>query len=109
MNYSTYISSAKWRRSEARLGELRLSGFRCRTCNASADTDPLEVHHRTYERLGHELVGDLTALCRKCHLGFTDILRGRRYALLAPMTADIASSVVHPAILFDHSSAGVPS
>jgi 5-methylcytosine-specific restriction endonuclease McrA len=106
MNYATYISSAKWRRSEARLGELQLAGFRCRTCNASAATDPLEVHHRTYERLGRELVGDLTALCRKCHVGVTDILRGRRYALLSPMTADIVTSVVRPAILFDHSRAG---
>ena len=109
MNYASYISSSKWRRSGARLGELQLAGFRCRTCNAPAGADPLEVHHRTYERLGRELVGDLTALCRKCHFGVTEILRGRHYALLSPMTADIMTTVIRPAVLFDHSRAGARS
>ena len=30
-------------------------------------TDNLEVHHRTYERLGEELASDLTVLCNRCH------------------------------------------
>jgi hypothetical protein len=30
-------------------------------------TDALEVHHRTYERLGCELAGDLVVLCHACH------------------------------------------
>jgi 5-methylcytosine-specific restriction endonuclease McrA len=33
-------------------------------CNA---TTSLDVHHRTYERFGHEDVDDLTVLCRTCH------------------------------------------
>lgn len=110
MNYRRYISSDKWRRSPARLGELQAAGFRCRTCNAAAAaTDPLEVHHRTYERLGYELVADLTALCRRCHHGVTDMLRGRRYALLAPRMADTVFSIQRPVVLFDHSRAGASS
>jgi hypothetical protein len=43
---------------------LERDGHRCRICNA---TDRLDVHHRTYERFGHEDLSDLTALCRDCH------------------------------------------
>jgi 5-methylcytosine-specific restriction endonuclease McrA len=106
MNYATYISSANWRHSGARLGELKAAGFRCRTCNAS---DSLEVHHRTYERFGRELMSDLTTLCRRCHLGVTDILRGRRYALLNLRTVDTVLSGHQPMVLFDYSRAGASS
>jgi len=40
-------------------------GNRCALCN---DGGPLEVHHRTYERFGHEELTDCVPLCRKrCH------------------------------------------
>jgi len=45
------------------------AGGRCQVCNSP---DGLEAHHRTYERLGDELPGDLTCLCRKCHQIFTE-------------------------------------
>lgn len=32
----------------------------------------LEVHHRTYARIGREDLGDLLALCSLCHAGITD-------------------------------------
>jgi len=40
-----------------------LRGYRCEWCDAPAT----DVHHRTYERLGHELPIDLQVLCRECH------------------------------------------
>jgi len=67
MAYQSYINGSRWRNNPARLAELEASGFRCRTCHASGADVWLEVHHRTYERLGCELVGDLTALCEDCH------------------------------------------
>lgn len=33
----------------------------------SRKPEAFNVHHRTYERLGKERLGDLTVLCRKCH------------------------------------------
>jgi hypothetical protein len=87
MNYSGYIQSTAWRESHARLGELALSGFRCRTCNLGRDEVALQVHHRTYQRLGHELIADLTTLCVECHEVITCLLRGRRYATRALMMA----------------------
>jgi 5-methylcytosine-specific restriction endonuclease McrA len=80
MNYKSYISSTNWSANPARLAELKAAGFRCRTCNDGRDQAQLEVHHRTYERLGHEHVGDLTTLCSECHRDITDSLRRRRYA-----------------------------
>lgn len=72
--YREYISSDAWKRSPARLAELQDSGHRCRLCNTGAQ---LEVHHRTYERLGREIAGDLTTLCAPCHRGVTTMLKER--------------------------------
>lgn len=102
MNYLEYIGSAKWGKSNARLGELAASGRRCRTCFAPEATGaPLEVHHRTYLRFGHELVGDLTALCRDCHRTITDALRRRRYASILPIIVDTVPLFERPAPLFN--------
>ena len=38
--------------------------YRCQVCNSPHD---LHVHHRTYERVGHEDPADLTVLCMWCH------------------------------------------
>lgn len=101
MTYSDYIRSSRWRRSAARLGELAASGYRCRACFAAEAEAPLEVHHRTYQRLGHELVGDLTTFCRECHHAVTDALRRRRYALIQPKIVDTVPLFERPAPLFD--------
>jgi len=57
-----YLQSEHWK--TVRIGALERAGHRCQVCNNSKS---LDVHHRTYERLGEELDGDLTVLCRKCH------------------------------------------
>src|SRR5712672_3868639 len=75
MDYYSYIISSRWRDSPARLAELKASGFRCRICNASEAEAQLQVHHRSYERLGNEQVCDLTTLCADCHCMVTDMLR----------------------------------
>ena len=57
-----YLKSAHWRRvREIALGDFE---YRCAICYSPKD---LDVHHRTYERLGNERVSDLTVLCRSCH------------------------------------------
>lgn len=62
--YRSYIRSAQWLRSPARLGALRRDGYRCVRCGAG---ERLEVHHKTYVRLGQEWVSDLQTLCKQCH------------------------------------------
>lgn len=60
--YDAYIVSDVWR--EKRGPALERAEHRCQVCNADRH---LDVHHRTYERLGDERPGDLTVLCRSCH------------------------------------------
>jgi restriction endonuclease Mrr len=63
MPYRLYLRTPEWRRTRA--AALLRAGDAC-----SLDvthTDNLEVHHRTYERLGAELVTDLAVLCHTCH------------------------------------------
>lgn len=63
MPYGEYLRTPEWRTTRA--GALLRAGWRC-----SLDVthgDDLDVHHRTYERLGAELAADLVVLCRPCH------------------------------------------
>lgn len=79
-SYWQYIRSSAWLESEARLEELRRAGYRCRICNRAEGEIQLEVHHRSYTRLGHESPEDLTTLCVDCHRLYTDAARRARYA-----------------------------
>ncbi len=104
MNYLAYIVSPLWRHNPARLRELEAAQFQCRLCpNAKATGHLIEIHHRTYQRLGCEIDGDLTALCRECHLGVTAMLRARRYASAAPIEPG-EPATVNPEPLFDPTS-----
>lgn len=62
VDYGEYINSPEWK-AKAQEAKKR-AGYKCQLCNG---TKRLDVHHRTYERLGHELDSDLTVLCHKCH------------------------------------------
>jgi hypothetical protein len=66
MPYNQYLQTKHWKKT--RQLALDYAGHACQICNASGVT--LDVHHRTYERLGNEQVADLTVLCRSCHSTF---------------------------------------
>lgn len=66
MPYEEYLQTPHWKRK--RENKLRAAGRRCQVCNRSSII--LNVHHRTYDRLGEELDEDLTVLCRECHRVF---------------------------------------
>jgi hypothetical protein len=62
--YTEYMHSAKWSQRKQRLYHKR--GYVCETCGAVGV--PLDVHHKNYDRLGHELDDDLLIVCRDvCH------------------------------------------
>lgn len=62
MRYSDYLATDHW--NKTRLKALKRSDFKCQVCNTSSE---LQVHHRTYKRLGAEKPSDLTVLCDVCH------------------------------------------
>lgn len=63
--YEAYINSAEWRRRRRRA--IERAGYHCEKCGVSAQEERLEVHHLTYERIGHERDEDLSVLCHACH------------------------------------------
>jgi 5-methylcytosine-specific restriction endonuclease McrA len=60
--YQAYLCSNHW--LTVRQARLYLDKYRCRRCG---EDKYLQVHHKTYERLGHEDMADLETLCRTCH------------------------------------------
>ena len=62
VDYHAYLNSDAWK--QKRSIALRGAEYRCQVCNRDGQ---LDVHHRTYERLGNELPQDLVVLCRECH------------------------------------------
>jgi hypothetical protein len=63
MPYNEYLRSPEWRQTRA--AALVRADYCCAL--DPTHTHELEVHHRTYERLGAELSTDLIVLCRPCH------------------------------------------
>jgi hypothetical protein len=77
---------------EKRSQRLAIDGHKCQTCLHDGSEWRLEVHHKTYERLGsEEVVGDLITLCSQCHEAITSVIRSRRYAG-RPVSIGVVSS-----------------
>ena len=60
--YRAYLASNQW--NALRKRKLTDVGYHCQVCNSSEN---LQVHHKTYKRLFHEKLNDLTVLCSHCH------------------------------------------
>ncbi len=66
--YHEYLASDEWK--ALREQKLFEAGGRCQLCN---DAGRLNIHHRTYDRIFNELIGDLIVLCERCHKKFHDL------------------------------------
>ena len=60
-----YLKSPHWQ--SVRLWALERAEKRCQLCAA---TGKLDVHHNTYDRVGHERPSDVVVLCRDRHSRF---------------------------------------
>ncbi len=69
MAYQDYLATPEWQ--ETRKLALATAEHHCQLCNAGGE---LNVHHRTYERIGEERPADLIVLCKDCHATFHDKL-----------------------------------
>src|SRR5262245_8358534 len=87
--YRVYLRSYAWRVFCLQVKER--DDYRCVTCNSS---DDLEVHHRSYERLGAELLSDCYTLCRDCHRLITSKLRRTRYRRRVLPPLEVAPTTV---------------
>jgi len=62
MPYQEYLKTDHWQ--DCRKQAIKRAKHRCQLCNSRTK---LNVHHRTYERRGHERDDDLITLCESCH------------------------------------------
>lgn len=60
--YALYLRTGHWER--VRTFALERARHQCALCPSA---ERLEVHHRTYVRLGFEAPSDLIVLCDQCH------------------------------------------
>jgi hypothetical protein len=61
--YLKHLRSRRWRNMRADM--IKLRGKKCERCG-NAD-GRICLHHKTYARLGRELIADLELLCCGCH------------------------------------------
>jgi 5-methylcytosine-specific restriction endonuclease McrA len=73
--YADYLLSPQWQQRRRQI--IRARGRRCQRCGSPRR---LQLHHKTYLRLGHERDADLELLCPKCHTK-ADRQRARDQAL----------------------------
>lgn len=73
-NMIEYYQTDHWKAFAKRVREFWK--YRCAVCYSD---DPLDVHHRTYARMGHEELTDAIAVCRNCHKA-CDLRRKRQAA-----------------------------
>lgn len=75
MNYKKYLKSPHWKDVRKRFYASEFYSGRCECC---FDRNvPLQVHHKSYKRLGRERLSDLVALCGDCHKKTHEIVGGR--------------------------------
>lgn len=60
--YEAYLQTSEWRAKRDIV--LKRAQFTCEGCGISPAT---QVHHLTYDRVGHEMLFDLVAICADCH------------------------------------------
>lgn len=64
-DYQRYMASKKW--ADKRAQKLHEAGYVCQRCGISQHSSDLQVHHLTYDNLGHEPMSDLQVVCPECH------------------------------------------
>jgi hypothetical protein len=65
VNYYEYIQSDIWREKRNAYGSI--IGWKCEKCGRTPARKFLHLHHKTYERLGHEKAEDVIMVCCFCH------------------------------------------
>lgn len=82
-DYYKYIQSSAWKKKRAKA--IRHHGGKCSICGT---TEAIQVHHKTYARLGRERMKDLQLLCEPCHENHHE---GSKVGVDDPMTREFKS------------------
>jgi phage terminase large subunit GpA-like protein len=63
-NYNEYLRSDHWNKIKRK---YRMSRKRPQHCWCCGSKNNLQLHHKTYKRLGKEKLNDLLLICDECH------------------------------------------
>lgn len=80
ITYQQYLESDHWNNLRARFWASKMHRGERWVCGSSRGR--LEVHHRSYRRIGKERLNDLIPLCRDCHEKTHEIDRTRKKGCL---------------------------
>jgi hypothetical protein len=73
-NYEAYIASPYWQSVRQRVLEAQRTRLQRNVCESCGKEGvEFDVHHKSYDRLGNELIEDCQVICEQCH----DKLHGR--------------------------------
>lgn len=74
--YRDYINSPEWATLRKRFFASRLwrNSYHC-ACACCWRRVPVDLHHKTYTRLGFEHLQDLIPICRECHVLTHEVYR----------------------------------
>lgn len=64
ISYQEYLLSDHWKDVRSRFWKSKLHKGCCYACRSKED---LQVHHKSYKRIGKEKLHDLCLLCDRCH------------------------------------------
>ena len=78
MNYKDYLKTEHWKILKTNY-HLSVLPQKCLVCG----NEKFELHHRSYVRLGKELLLDLIPLCRNCHYKIHEYLKKENKTKLA--------------------------
>lgn len=73
--YDEYLSTPEW--DARRRKVLERDGYLCQACRVNRAT---QAHHLTYDRVGHEPLFDLIAICTECHAALHNAERLQKVA-----------------------------
>ena len=76
LTYKQYLAGPHWQDVRRRFWSSSLHDGKCYACAVSGVT--LEIHHKTYRRIGAEDLHDLCLLCRGCHQRAHALERGSK-------------------------------
>lgn len=77
--YNDYLQTKHWKSLREKV--IQQYGGECQRCHDIVGESG-NVHHKTYKRIGHERISDLTLYCSKCH-GVTHNRRAADHNLCA--------------------------
>jgi 5-methylcytosine-specific restriction endonuclease McrA len=64
-NYSEYLHSNHWKLLKVRYRKSKL--FKSGACSICGSYKRINIHHKSYIRIGNERLSDLMVLCQDCH------------------------------------------